>query len=127
VSVDQAAISAQLATSLATVNAALAAVPDIETATPFELAPVAAAVASEIAVLQNAIDLFDADIITDSVGGIVPGVPAPTLWVPLLNQVSDSQQIAVLLNALGYLHRLATNLAQVNVVVPVMVPNPPAA
>ena len=125
--VDQAAISAQLATSLAAVNAALAAVPDLETATPFELAPIAAAVASEIVVLQNAIDLFDADIITDSVAGIVPGVPAPTLWAPFLSQVSDSQQIAVLLNALGYLQRLATNLAQVNVVVPVMVPNPPAA
>jgi hypothetical protein len=76
-------------------------------------------------VLQNAIALFDADIITTSVGGIVPGVPAPTLWVPFLNQVSDSQQIAALLNALGYLQRLATNLAQVNVVVPVTVPNPP--
>jgi hypothetical protein len=123
--VNQAAISAQLATSLATVNAALAAVPDLETASPFVLAPIAAAVASEIAVLQNAIDLFDADIITDSVAGIVPGVPAPTLWAPFLNQVSDSAQIAVLLNALGYLQRLATNLAQVNVVVPVMVPNPP--
>lgn len=125
-SVDQAAISAQLATSLAAVNAALAAVPDIETATPFALAPIAAAVASEIAVLQNAIDLFDADIITSSVAGIVPGAPAPTLWVPFLNQVSNSAQIATLLNALGYLQRLAANLAQVNVVVPVMVPSPPA-
>jgi hypothetical protein len=126
VSVDQTAISAQLATSLAAVNAAVAAVPDLETASPFVLAPIAAAVASEIAVLQSAIDLFDADIITDSVAGIVPGVPAPTLWVPFLNQVSNSAQISTLLNALGYLQRLAANLAQVNVVVPVMVPSPPA-
>ena len=111
-SVDQIAISAQLATSLAAVNAALAAVPDIETATPFQLQPVAAAVAAEIATLQSAISLFDADIITTSVAGVVPGVPAPTIWPVLLQQISDSAQIATLLNALGYLQRLATNLAQ---------------
>lgn len=110
--VDQATISDQLATSLATVQAALAAVPDIETATPFALAPVAAAVASEIAVLQSAIALFDADIITTSVAGVVAGQPAPTIWPVLLNQVSDSQQISTLLNGLGYLQRLATNLSQ---------------
>lgn len=110
--VNQSAISAQLSSSLAAVNAALAAVPDISTATPFALAPVAAAVAAEIAVLQDAIAQFDADIITTSFAGIVPGVPAPTLWPVLLQQVSDSQQIATLLNALGYLQRLATNLAQ---------------
>lgn len=111
-SVNQTAISAQLATSLAAVNAALAAVPDISTATPFELQPVAAAVTAETATLQAAIALFDADIITTSVAGVVAGQPAPTLWPVLLNQVSDSQQLATLLNALGYLQRLATNLAQ---------------
>jgi hypothetical protein len=111
-SVNQPAISAQLSTSLAAVNAALANVPDLSTATPFALAPVAAAVKAEIAVLQGAIAQFDADIITDSVAGIVSGVPAPTLWPVLLNQASDSAQIAVLLNALGYLQRLAKNLAE---------------
>jgi hypothetical protein len=124
VSVNQSAISAQLATSLAAVNAALAAVPDIETATPFALQPVAAAVQAEIATLQSAIALFDADIIVTSVAGVLPGVPAPTIWPVLLQQISDSAQIAVLLNALGYLQRLATNLSQVIVVVPVTVPNP---
>jgi hypothetical protein len=111
-SVDQSAVSAQLATSLAAVNAALAAVPDISIATPFALAPVAAAVAAEITTLQNAIAQFDADIIVTSVAGIVPGVPAPTLWPILLNQISDSAQISTLCNALGYLQRLSANLAQ---------------
>lgn len=110
--VNQSTISAQLATSLAAVQAALAAVPDIATATPFALAPVVAAVNSEIAVLQDSIAQFDADIITSSVAGIVPGVPAPTLWPLLLQQVSDSEQIAVLLNALGFLQRLSTNLSE---------------
>lgn len=110
--VNQSAISTQLATSLAAVQAALAAVPDIETATPFALAPVAAAVNAEIATLQNAIASFDADIIVTSVAGVVSGQPAPTLWPVLLNQVSDSQQISTVLNALGYLQRLATNLSQ---------------
>jgi hypothetical protein len=112
VSVNQAAISTQLATSLAAVQAALSAVPDIETATPFALQPVVTAVAAEISVLQSAIAQFDADIIVTSVAGVVAGQPAPTLWAVLLNQVSDSQQLATLLNALGYLQRLATNLAQ---------------
>lgn len=110
--VNQSAISAQLATSLAAVQAAIAAVPDIETATPFALQPVVAAVSAEIAVLQSAVAQFDADIIVTSFAGIVAGQPAPTLWRVLLNQVSDSQQISTLLNALGYLQRLATNLAQ---------------
>jgi hypothetical protein len=110
--VNQAAISAQLAISLAAVNAALAAVPDISTATPFALRPVAAAVSAEIAALQSAIAQFDADIITTSVAGVVAGQPAPTIWPVLLKQVSDSMQLATLFNALGYLQRLATNLAQ---------------
>jgi hypothetical protein len=110
--VNQSTISAQLATSLAAVQAAISAVPDLSTATPFALAPVAAAVAAEIATLQNAVAQFDADIVTTSVAGVTAGQPAPTQWAVLLNQVSDSQQIAALLNALGYLQRLATNLAQ---------------
>jgi hypothetical protein len=122
--VNQAAISASLATSLAAVNAALSAVPDLSTATPFVLAPIAAAVAAEIATLQSAIDAFDADIITTSVAGVTAGQPAPTQWAVLLNQVSDSQQIAALLNALGYLQRLATNLSQIIVAVPVFTPAP---
>jgi hypothetical protein len=112
VSVNQAAISAQLAASIAAVTAALASVGTISTATPFALAPVAAAVSNEIATLQAAIAQFDADIVTSSVAGMVAGQPAPTLWPLLLAQAADSQQLAVLLNALGYLQRLATNLAQ---------------
>lgn len=111
-SVNQDLITAQLATSLAAVQAAIASVPDIQTATPFALAPVVAAVSNEIATLQSAIAQFDADIITTSVAGIIAGQPAPTMWSTLLNQMSDSQQLAALLNALGYLQRLATNLAQ---------------
>jgi hypothetical protein len=112
VAVNQSAISTQLATSLAAVNAALAGAPDLSTATPFALRPVAAAVAAEIAALESAIAEFDADIITTSVAGVLPGNPPPTTWPVLLNQVSDSAQEAALLNALGYLQRLATNLAQ---------------
>lgn len=111
-SIDQAAIAAQLDASLAAVNTALATVGDIATATPFALAPVAAAVAAEITTLQNAVALFDGDIVTTSFAGMIAGNPAPTLWPVLLNQVSDSQQLGTLLNALGYLQRLATNLAQ---------------
>lgn len=42
---------------------------------------------------------------------MVAGQPALTIWPVLLSRVSDSQQIAALLNALGYLQRIATNLA----------------
>lgn len=108
--VDQAAISLQLQASLAAVNAAIDSVGDISTATPFALAPAAAAVTAEIATLQSAIDEFDTDIITSSVAGVVSGVPAPTIWPVLLAQASDSEQIATLVNALGYLQRLAKNL-----------------
>lgn len=111
--VNQSLISAQLATSLSAVQAAIDAVDDISTASPFELQPVATAVAAEIVVLQNAVALFDADIITTSVAGVVAGQPAPTMWAVILNQVSDSAQLATLLHALGYLQRLSTNLAQV--------------
>jgi hypothetical protein len=122
--VNQSVISAQLATSLAAVQAAISAVPDLSTATPFALAPVAAAVAAEITTLQSAIDAFDADIITTSVAGVTAGQPAPTQWAVLLNQVSNSAQISTLLNALGYLQRLAANLNQIIVASPVTYPVP---
>jgi hypothetical protein len=112
--VDQASINAQLQASLATVQAAIAAVGDISTASPFALTPVVAAIDAEIATLQDAIDEFDADIITTSVAGVVTGSPAPTIWPVLLSQASDSEQIANLLNALGYLQRLSKNIAQVS-------------
>jgi hypothetical protein len=117
-SVNQSAISTMLATSLAAVQAAIDAVDDISTASPFALQPVATAVASEIVTLQNAVALFDADIITTSVAGVVAGQPAPTMWAVLLNQASDSAQLATLLTAMGYLQRLATNLAQVAIALP---------
>lgn len=123
--VNQSAIASQLATSLAAVQAAIDGVDDISTATPFALQPVAAAVTAEIAVLQAAADAFDADVITSSVAGVVAGQPAPTMWAVLLNQASDSAQLATLLHALGYLQRLATNLSQANVAVPVITPAPP--
>jgi hypothetical protein len=110
--VNQAAISAQLQAAQIAVQTAIANAGTISTATPFALAPVAAAVAAEIATLQNAIAQYDADIITGSVAGMVSGPPAPTLWPVLLAQIADSTQIAVLLNALGYLQRLSSNLAQ---------------
>jgi hypothetical protein len=110
--VNQAPISTQVQAALSAVQAAIATVGDIDTATPFELQPVVAAVNAELAVLQSAIAAFDADIITTSVAGMVAGLPAPTLWPILVSQQSDSAQIATLLNALGYLQRLAKNLAQ---------------
>jgi hypothetical protein len=106
------AISTQLQAALAAVTAAIAAAGTISTATPFALAPVAAAVSAEIATVQSAIAAFDADIATSSFAGLAAGNPPPTMWPLLLTQVSDSQQIAVLLNALGYLQRMAINLAE---------------
>lgn len=111
-SVNQGAISALLQAALAAVQAAIANAGDISAATPFALAPVATAVAAEIATLQSAIALIDADMITSSVAGVVTGSPAPTIWPVLLNQASDSAQISTLLNALGYLQRLSANLEQ---------------
>lgn len=125
--VNQSAIATQLQASLATINAALATIGSLATATPFALAPVAAAVTSEIATLEAAIDELDADMVTDSVAGVVSGQPSPVIWPVLLNQGSDSAQISTLMNALGYLQRLASNLSQVNVAVPVTIPSPPRA
>ncbi|MBV9984500.1 hypothetical protein [Bradyrhizobium sp.] len=109
--VNQAAISVQVQAALAAVQAAIASVGDIGVATPFELQPVVAAVSAETAVLLSAISSFDVDIITNSVAGMVAGLPAPTLASTLVGQQSDSAQLATLLNALGYLQRLSTNLA----------------
>lgn len=112
-SVDAKSIAAALQASLATVQAAAAGVGDLASATPFQLAPVAAAVNTEISSLQTAIAEFDADIITDSIAGVVPAaLPAPNVWPVLLNQAADSVLIAQLLTALGYLQRLALNLSQ---------------
>ncbi len=110
--VDQAAIAASVQAALAKVKAAIAGVGTISTATPFALAPVAAAVSAEIATLEDAIAAYDGDIITSNVAGMVAGTPAPMLQATLIEQVSDSQQIGTLLAALGYLRRIATNLAQ---------------
>ena len=110
--VDQAGIATSVQAALAKVKAAIAGVGSISTATPFALAPVAAAVSAEIATLEAAISTFDDDIVTSSIAGMVERTPAPMLQATLLEQVSDSQQIATLLAALGYLQRLATNLAQ---------------
>lgn len=113
-SVDSAKVAAMVQASLSAVQAAIAAVPggDISAATPFQLKPVADAVNAEVAVLQSAIAQYDADIITTSTAGMVTGQPAPTLWPVLLNQVADSVLIAQLLDALGYMQRLAVNLSQ---------------
>lgn len=110
--VDQAAFAAQLESSLAAVQAAVAAAGTISTASPFALAAVTQAVNAEIANLESAIAAYDADIITTSVAGVVAGPPAPTIWPILLNQVDDSVLLTRLINALGYLQRLSTNLAQ---------------
>ena len=110
--VNQDAIATQVQAALTSVQSAIAAAGTLSTATPFALAPAAAAVAAAVSTVQNAIAAFDADMITTSVAGMVVGSPPPVLWPILLNQVSDSQQIAVLLDALGYLQRLATNLAE---------------
>lgn len=110
-SVNDAQVSEALEASLVTVQQALASV-DLSSATPFQLSPVAAVVNEEIAIIQDLIAEYDADMITTSVAGIVPGSPAPTLWPILLNQVADSVLITQLLTALGYLQRLAINLSE---------------
>lgn len=110
--VNSAAISAQLQSMLAAVQASIASVGTLSTATPIVLAPVVSAVNAGIATLQSAIATYDADIITTSIAGMIAGKPAPTLWPFLLAQSDDSNQIAVLLNALGYLQRISKNLAE---------------
>jgi hypothetical protein len=109
--VNQLAISTQLQAALSAVQAAIATAGNVDTATPFELQSVVAAVSAETTVLLSAISSFDVDIVTSSVAGMVAGQPPPILASTLVNQQSDSTQLATLLNALGYLQRLSTNLA----------------
>jgi hypothetical protein len=66
----------------------------VATASPFVLAPVAAAVAAEITTLHSAIANFEADIAMSSFAGMIAGSPAPTLWPVFLSQESDAAQIA---------------------------------
>ena len=110
--VNQSAIATQIQAAAASAQAAVATLPSLADATLVELAPVIYAVDQAVAVFENAQAELDADISLTTVGGIVPGQPAPQLVATFVEQVSSSQQDGVLITALSYLSRIQTNLEQ---------------
>jgi hypothetical protein len=109
--VDFSAIASDISAKVAAANAAIAASKPLRTASPVALAPVKSAVADALASLDAGIAEIDADIATDSVGGVVTGIPAPLVWQALLGQVTDCEQLRRLLEARSYLARVSANLA----------------
>lgn len=103
-------ISVALTAELAAVNAQLLLIPSLQNATATQIVPLYKTVVAMLNTLNAAITQYDADIITTNVAGLAPNVAAPQLWPILLNQENDSLQIATLLNMLGYVARIKTNL-----------------
>jgi hypothetical protein len=109
--VDYAAYQAEMLTKMALVNASISTVGRLDGTSPVVLATVYKAVQNALAPFNAAIAAFDADIDQDSVGGVVAGLPGPTLAAALLNQAFDVSQEAVTVTARAYVSRVGVNIA----------------
>jgi hypothetical protein len=108
-SVAQAAFASQMTAQIAAVNAAISTIGTLENNPPVILATIYTAVQSARVPFDNAIAAFDADIDITTVGGVVPGLPAPQLAAILLNQASDVMQEWQVIVAEAYLVRVGAN------------------
>jgi hypothetical protein len=108
----QATINTSVQAAFAGAQAAITSVGTLEGASLPTLAPAIAAVSAALPVFDAAISSLDAGISTTTTGGVVAGQPAPDVAQALLQQTSDVQQEAMLLNARAYLRRVNANLAQ---------------
>src|SRR5260370_4164828 len=107
--VTQSSFATQMTAQIAAVNAAIATIGTLENNPPTILATIYTAVQSARVPFDNAIAAFDADIDGTSVGGVVPGIPAPQLATALLNQASDLMQEWLVIIAEAYLVRVGVN------------------
>lgn len=112
VAVSQQSFSTQISAALASVQSALSAIPVLRDATLVQLAPVILAASSALAKFASIRATIDAQLSTTSVGGIVPGLPAPQIVSTYLQQLTAIEQLNTLVNAEAYLGRILTNLGQ---------------
>lgn len=109
--VAQASFASQMTAQIAAVNAVISTIGTLENNPPSILATLYTAVQNARAPFDAAIAAFDADIDMTSVGGVVPGLPAPQLAAALLNQASDVMQEWLVIIAEAYLVRVGANAA----------------
>jgi hypothetical protein len=107
--VAQASFAAQMTAQIAAVNAVISTIGTLENNPPVILATIYTAVQNARVPFDNAIAAFDGDIDQTSVGGVVPGLPAPQLAATLLNQASDVMQEWQVIIAEAYLVRVGAN------------------
>lgn len=108
--VNQVALAATLVNAVNALQDAIAGAGTLAGATLQQLAPVSAAASVAVPVFAAAVAALDADITTQSLAGVVVGTPVPVIVTTLWAQMSEVNQLAVVLNSQAYLNRLAANI-----------------
>jgi|ERR1700729_838592 len=109
--VNSAAISSQINTAIVSMQNELSSVGNsLQDSSPVVLASVYQASQNALAPFITAINAYDSDIDTTSVGSVVVGLPATQLAAALVNQANDLTTQAVLVVTQAYVARIGVNL-----------------